>query len=387
MKISLVSTWRIVNALGGAEKIFCHLANALVNRGHEVTTICFDFAKGKPAFPLDKRVKFVNAGQGRKPDFFHTRFAINIRSLSLNSSKRRNKRVLFRENFIGRYLIPAIRESSPDVIIAFQPESVHLIRCFAKLEIPVIAMSHNATDIFLPNNQPPCIRESLQETAAIQVLMPRYVDEVKRILPQANVVHIPNPVPQTEKIANRSAHTIINCGRIVYQKHQELLVEAFSLIANQYPDWNVKIFGGSSEDSKRAKNLQQLINSRGLSERVLLCGPTKDVFSELEKASIFAFPSRHEGFSLSLTEAMTMGLPAVGCKTCPSVNELIRDGANGYLCDDTPMAFARGLSRLMESELLRTQFGNTAKKDMQSYAPDVIWDMWERLLDSVARKK
>lgn len=386
MNVTLVSTYRMINSISGAEKIFCCLANALSERGHKVTAICFDYAAGKPAFPLVDSVKFVNAGEGKKPAFLLTRPVINVRAFSLNQGTRRNKRVHLQEEFLGKYVIPAIQESNPDVIIAFQPKTVHLVRCYGNMKVPVVAMSHNETRIFLPDNQPPCVTESLRTTAVIQVLMPHFADEVKKILPQANVIHIPNPVPQTERIANRSAHTIINCGRIVYQKHQELLVEAFSLIANRYPDWNVKIFGDSKEDPKRAKDLRQLINSHGLSERILLCGETKDTLSELEKASVFAFPSRSEGFGLALTEAMAMGLPAIGCKSCPAVNELIRNDANGYLCDDTPLDFSRGLSRLMDSESLRTQLGDVAKEDMHAYAPEVVWDMWDKLLKSLVKK-
>lgn len=45
----------------------------------------------------------------------------------------------------------------------------------------------------------------------------------------------------------------------------------------------------------------------------------------------FAFPSAYEGFGLSLAEAMSMGLPAVGYKSCSAVNELIVDGKNGFV--------------------------------------------------------
>lgn len=89
---------------------------------------------------------------------------------------------------------------------------------------------------------------------------------------------------------------------------------------------------------------------------------------------------------MSLTEAMATGLPTVGCKTCTCVNELVRDGVNGFLCDETPQDFARGLSLLMDSEALRIQFGDVAKKDMLSYAPDVVWEMWEKLLASIVKR-
>lgn len=43
-----------VNMAGGVEKVTCNLANALVERGHEVTILYRDNKEGNPYFPLDK---------------------------------------------------------------------------------------------------------------------------------------------------------------------------------------------------------------------------------------------------------------------------------------------------------------------------------------------
>lgn len=43
-----------VNMAGGVEKVTCNLANALVERGHEVTILYRDDKEGNPYFPLDK---------------------------------------------------------------------------------------------------------------------------------------------------------------------------------------------------------------------------------------------------------------------------------------------------------------------------------------------
>ena len=45
MKVVLVNTWRVVNAKGGTEKVFCDMANALDLMGYNVTAICLDLKK------------------------------------------------------------------------------------------------------------------------------------------------------------------------------------------------------------------------------------------------------------------------------------------------------------------------------------------------------
>lgn len=76
-----------------------------------------------------------------------------------------------------------------------------------------------------------------------------------------------------------------------------------------------------------------------------------------KETDIFAFPSHHEGFPLALTEAMGVGIPAVGYRSCPAVNELIHDGEDGYLTDDGAAPFAEALRKLMEDADRRTAFG------------------------------
>lgn len=383
MRITLVSTWKIVNSCGGAERVFCQLANAMADRGHQVSCVCHDFETGRPGFPLNASVNFINAGAGRRPPWFLSKLMLNLRALSFNKEKRRETRLLLWEEFVGDALVVAVKQTRPDVIVTFRPEDTHVLLSFGGLDVPVVTMSHTSTDVFLPKGTPKTLKDAVERSAAVQVLMPSYVREVKAILPRACVVLIPNAVPQNDATADRTSNVIINVARITRSKRQDLLVDAFSLIAARYPNWKIEIWGGSPEESKQARALQHLINRRGLSERIHLCGVTDAITQELSHASIFAFPSRSEGFGLALAEAMAMGLPAVGCRSCSAVSELIKNGQNGLLFDNTPEEFALALTRLMDSEDLRTKLGNQAKQDIAVYAPVKVWAQWEALLRSV----
>ena len=84
---------------------------------------------------------------------------------------------------------------------------------------------------------------------------------------------------------------------------------------------------------------------------------------------------------------MSAGLPVIGYKNCPAVYELIKDGENGYLCEDGVNAFAQALDKLMSDEKLRKKMGKAAKEDMKQYDSEKIWDMWEKLIEQVAQGK
>ena len=89
---------------------------------------------------------------------------------------------------------------------------------------------------------------------------------------------------------------------------------------------------GEKERQTYYAELEHLIKSNGLQDKVFLKGRTSNVPEVLRKSDIFAFPSFWEGFGLALAEGLSAGLPAVGFKTCPGVNELIKHGESGYLC-------------------------------------------------------
>ena len=67
MEILLVNTWRVVNAKGGTEKVFCDMANALDAMGHNVKAVCLDVEKGVPGFPISEKVQFINAKGCEEP--------------------------------------------------------------------------------------------------------------------------------------------------------------------------------------------------------------------------------------------------------------------------------------------------------------------------------
>ena len=198
-------------------------------------------------------------------------------------------------------------------------------------------------------------------------------------------VVIGNAIPQYEEQADLAAkkdnYKIIFVGRLAKgHKRPHLLIEAFAGLAKDFPNWTVELWG-AVDGKAYYKELQMLIRKHGLGNQALLKGTTNDVPAVLKSGDIFTITSAYEGFGLSLGEAMSMGLPAVGYKNCSAVNELIRDGENGYLCEDGIDDFRDKLRKLMSDKDLRVAMGKQARIAVKAYAPEKIWDTWENLLE------
>lgn len=382
MNITLVNTWRVIDAKGGTEKVFCDMANALSRRGHNVTAICCDNKDGKPGFPLDNQVKLVNAGLSKIPS--RVKLIQKIRAFTFRRKDRRKKRKALAWEY---KLHTALSKIEADVVVSFQMRTTYAIKKTLGDSVPLVTMMHGVPSVYFKDPVSALIKSSVESSNVIQVLRPEFSEVLLSFLPKANIVVIPNAVPQTPDSSDCLTKTIINVARASPEKRQTHLLEAFSLISKQFPDWKLELWGETHVNPAYTKKVQAIIEEHKLQNQVSLCGTTDNVFQQLKQSSIFAFPSEFEGFGLALAEAMSMGLPSIGWKECPAVNTLIRNGENGLLCDATPESLAQALATLMRDADLRIRLGKQAKEDMKAYAPELIWNQWESLLHSLIDSK
>lgn len=383
IKVLLLNVGRVIGAKGGAEKVFCDMANALSERGMDVHAVCCEDKKGLPGYQLSEAVCFVNAGNRTFP-WGLSDSLIRFRALLTTNRKMRRSvraRLLCRRQALQ--LSEVLSAIDPDVIVAFQPESAYVCRDLLHLSTPLITVFHNSADHFLGAPEFEVFQSAVLRSNALVVLMPEYKVQVEKALPGLRVEYIPNAIPFSEQASQLDHPLLITVGRADAQKRHLLLLEAFDLIKDRYPQWNLDIWGETH--ARYGELVLKDVQRRGLQGRVRHRGLTENVNEKLLGASIFAFPSAYEGFSLALGEAMSAGLPTVGCVDCPSVNTLIRSGENGLLTEPTAEAFAEGLVSLMEDAAYRRKLGAQAREDMRRFGPDAVWRTWQTLLDEVAR--
>lgn len=362
------------------------MANAFVERGFDVTAICCDGRKGRPGYEFVPSVKFVNTYVKPLFSFFYKYPFKELLCFRLTRVEKIRARQTLNDKWKSKSIGKIFSEiSSADVIVSFQVETTHILRQLG-LEIPIVTMLHSAPEVYMSRPAFSVYQKSVDSCSVVQVLLPEFVSGARKELPNVPIVVIPNVVQQFEKISPCSAKTIVCLARLETGKRPELLVEAFSLLQERFPDWICEWWGDLG-NKKVVRRIEALIRQRGVEGRFFLRGRTSDVENVLLRSSIFAFPSSFEGFGLSLAESFAMGLPAVGCKDCSAVNTLIRDGVNGYLVEPTPQAFASALEKLMSDGDLRRSFGGVGRKDMNNYSEERIWGIWEKLLRRLIQRE
>ena len=191
---------------------------------------------------------------------------------------------------------------------------------------------------------------------------------------------IPNPVAIPDyKWQGFGKKTLVNVGRLnVRFKRQDLLLQAFSKITNDYPDYIMKFYG----DGKDLAFLQGLAKELGISDKVMFLGKVNDVNDHLKNEEIFILSSDSEGMPNALMEAMALGMPVISTDCEPGgARALIMNGKDGLLVERSSVGgLVDAMKKLFNKEVEQKEMGAAARNKMKLFIPERVFQQWEDIL-------
>lgn len=361
---------------GGAERVAAALANSWVALGNEVTIVpCFSQGSGQSFYTLDERV--------------------NLHWLVED---------LPRSKVLSRLLKPVVLRRKlkawrPDVVVSFLTNvNVTALLATYGLKIPVIVCERTnpVSESHLPLSLSKLRKLLYPRAAAVMMQTEAAARDYAAYRP--NLKYIPaiaNPisaelVEELQALAMQAVEikgdadsaapkVLLSMGRLVELKQFSLLIDCFAAVAEEFPDWQLHIYGSGP----LAEQLTAQIESLSLSEQVFLKGATKAPWQAMRQADAFAMSSKREGFPNVLLEAMANGLPAIAMDCPYGPAELSRHGEVALLVE-TRAAFIDGLRKLLGDETLREQLAVQGQEHvLQNYSQEKVLADWEQLFQNL----
>lgn len=165
----------------------------------------------------------------------------------------------------------------------------------------------------------------------------------------------------------------LSVGRIVENKKLQLALNALKLVAERGLKFKYVIVGAGSYEEQ----LKRLVADLELQDYVIFAGKIMDrslLSAHYLRADLFIFASTFDTASLAPIEAAALKLPSLMNRAC-STAEIITDGVNGYLAEETAEAWAEKILEIMQDK--------PKLKSMKETTYEQVYKSWDEVAEEV----
>jgi glycosyltransferase involved in cell wall biosynthesis len=212
------------------------------------------------------------------------------------------------------------------------------------------------------------IAERCRRAEAYVSIAPAITEELKKAGYEPARIHalpngVPAPEPPWQRRADwRSAPRALFAGRLAPEKGLDVLIDAWPAVRESFPSARLTIVGEGPERPA----LEGRIANLGLGVAIDLPGAVENPSDVLRGCDLFVLPSREEGMSIALLEAMAMGVPLVAT-SIPGNRRLVQDCKHGRLVPpDNHAALASAIVAQWSNFDRAFHMGRAARKRVQA---------------------
>ena len=181
----------------------------------------------------------------------------------------------------------------------------------------------------------------------------------------ANGVDLDRFSPEGPSATREPSDPLVVCvGRLSHQKGQDIAIRALARLGDR--GVRLRLVGDESDAGER-RRLAELARGLGVGDRVEWVGAVEDTAPHYRAADVVVVPSRWDGMSLALLEAIATGAAIVA--TLVSGSDALGD-AGLRVAPDDPAALADALEGLLRDPARRRAFGAAASRRAAAFGLD-----------------
>lgn len=137
---------------------------------------------------------------------------------------------------------------------------------------------------------------------------------------------------------------ILTVGRIAQEKGQRTAIQALKLLSDKYPHLRWYFIGEGSD----MVNCQNEAKELGVADQIVFLGANTNPYAYMRDCDIYVQPSRHEGFCITLAEALCFGNPIVATDFT-GAQEQLKERENGFVVGMDAEAIAAGIEKALSA--------------------------------------
>lgn len=335
---------------GGAQRVISILASRMVQKGMDVEIVTY--LDAPVLYPIHSEVKITCV------------------------QKETEKKSLI-SNLL--WLRSYFKENAEIVLSFLAPFNMIALVATMGLRVPIVVADRN-DPAKVPGNKVIRIARDILYVFADQVVVQTEANKAyfKVLSKKTTVIYNPVDLKEYTGLALKSEKDkiIVSAGRLMPQKNQKMLIDAFSAIMKKFPEYQLVIYG---EGSYR-EELESYVKALKLEERIFMPGSVTDLYDKMKSAELFVLSSDYEGMPNALIEAMCMGLPVISTKVS-GATDLINHGKNGLLTEvGDKKEMENAMEQMLSDENLREQMAIEAVQLAEMLRTDEILKQWQEII-------
>lgn len=161
-------------------------------------------------------------------------------------------------------------------------------------------------------------------------------------------------------------YDIIFAGRLIKDKHVDVLLRTLPLLKADHPGITCCIVG----DGPEKEDLMKLSNEMGICNNVEFAGfqEYNALIRKLQVSKVFVLPSSREGFGMVVIEAFACGVPVVTVKERYNASQgLVEDGVDGFTVPLDASSIAEAVSKILQGGQCYENMSKAASQKAKDY--------------------